>query len=250
MRKRLLQLTFITPPGVLIEFLNTLMLLCSASQLWTSMAIHKMISQRFVLFIAGAPPNVTNQCEVLSLRLTDGAFCSDFPCQNRGSCINNPGSFFCECAKGFTGLRCEQNINECVSFPCPMDCVCIDTVGSFECQCAENNACASNPCGRNCTCFDQENGYACRCPSNDPSQMSSSGKFINILFPLTKLSETVLLGMARNEISSLIMSLLEAISVQFNDILHNINDKITRDFSILCLTNSLKCQAFFCTWHY
>ena len=122
-------------------------------------------------------PNVMNQCEVLLLRLTDYAFCSDFPCQNRGSCINNPGSFFCECAKGFTGLRCEQNINECVSFPCPMDCVCIDTVGSFECQCAENNACASNPCGRNCTCFDQANGYACRCPPNDPSQMSSQGNF-------------------------------------------------------------------------
>ena len=56
------------------------------------------------------------------------------------------------------------------------------------------------------------------------------------------------LGMARNEISSL-MSLLEAISVQFNDILHDINDKITRDFSIFCLTNSLKC-FFFCTRHY
>ena len=78
-RKRLLQLTFITPSGGLIEILNILMLLCSASQLWTSMALHKMVSQRFVFFFAGAPPNLTNQCEVLSLRLTDGCFLFRFP---------------------------------------------------------------------------------------------------------------------------------------------------------------------------
>ena len=159
------------------------MLLCSASQLrkaWRSM---KWFLRGSCFISLVRHPNVTYQCEVLSLRLTDCAFRSDFPCQNRGSCINNPGSFFCECAKGFTGLRCEQNINECVSFPCPMDCVCIDTVGSFECQCAENNACASNPCGRNCTCFDQANGYACRCPPNDPSQMSSSGNFYQHFIP-------------------------------------------------------------------
>jgi len=33
-------------------------------------------------------------------------------CLNAHACVNTPGSFFCECKRGWTGLLCEQNIAE------------------------------------------------------------------------------------------------------------------------------------------
>ena len=50
------------------------------------------------------------------------------------------------------------------------------------------------------------------------------------------------IGMVGNEISSR-MLLMQTISIQFNDIY----DKISQEFLIFCVRNSLKCRAFFCT---
>ena len=45
-------------------------------------------------------------------------------CQNNGSCVPHPnkprgsGFYQCGCAPGFTGDKCETNIDECQSYPC------------------------------------------------------------------------------------------------------------------------------------
>ena len=45
-------------------------------------------------------------------------------CQNNGSCVPHPnkprgsGFYECSCVPGFTGDRCETNIDECQSYPC------------------------------------------------------------------------------------------------------------------------------------
>ena len=49
--------------------------------------------------------------------------------------MNTPGSFRCDCPVGFTGERCEININECESSPCLNDATCLDDVGEFRCAC-------------------------------------------------------------------------------------------------------------------
>ena len=45
-------------------------------------------------------------------------------CKNNGSCIPHPnklrgsGYYECQCMPGFTGDKCETNIDECRSYPC------------------------------------------------------------------------------------------------------------------------------------
>ena len=45
-------------------------------------------------------------------------------CQNNGTCMPHPnkprgsGFYACNCMLGFTGEKCETNIDECQSFPC------------------------------------------------------------------------------------------------------------------------------------
>ena len=57
------------------------------------------------------------------------------PCEHGGTCVNTPGSFRCDCPIGFTGPRCEININECESNPCQNEGTCIDERGGFRCIC-------------------------------------------------------------------------------------------------------------------
>jgi hypothetical protein len=49
--------------------------------------------------------------------------------------VNIPGSFKCDCASGFTGPRCETNINECQSNPCQNQGTCLDDTAAFRCIC-------------------------------------------------------------------------------------------------------------------
>lgn len=62
------------------------------------------------------------------------------PCEHGGSCHNTPGSFACRCLDGYTGSRCESNLNECLSQPCRNGASCLDLLGQFQCLC---------PSGRN-----------------------------------------------------------------------------------------------------
>lgn len=60
---------------------------------------------------------------------------SGSPCEHDGICVNTPGSFACNCTQGFTGPRCETNVNECESHPCHNDGSCLDDPGTFRCVC-------------------------------------------------------------------------------------------------------------------
>lgn len=49
--------------------------------------------------------------------------------------MNTEGSFKCDCAPGYNGPRCEQNINECISNPCQNEGTCLDDVATWRCIC-------------------------------------------------------------------------------------------------------------------
>lgn len=61
----------------------------------------------------------------------------DSPCYHGGTCVNVPGTFRCDCTIGYTGPRCEVNINECASSPCFNDGTCLDERGRYKCVCMD-----------------------------------------------------------------------------------------------------------------
>ncbi|XP_029111077.1 protocadherin Fat 4 isoform X2 [Scleropages formosus] len=61
--------------------------------------------------------------------------CNEDPCENAGTCINYPGGFSCQCMRGFTGLRCSSDIDECQNVPCHNGGTCANMPGKFHCHC-------------------------------------------------------------------------------------------------------------------
>ena len=86
------------------------------------------------------------------------------------------GQFSCTCAAGYTGDRCQTDIDDCAPTPCSNGGSCVDGVDSFTCTCAlpftgaqcqtQLDACvAQSPCHSSGTC--QPIGlddFACKCP--------------------------------------------------------------------------------------
>ena len=57
-----------------------------------------------------------------------------YPCQNNGTCVDLEDDYECQCIEGFTGDKCETNINECSSNPC-INGKCLDGINEYTCQC-------------------------------------------------------------------------------------------------------------------
>jgi hypothetical protein len=56
---------------------------------------------------------------------------------NGGTCTDNVNGFLCGCVPGFTGIRCQTNLNECASTPCQHGGTCTDSVNGYTCACAD-----------------------------------------------------------------------------------------------------------------
>lgn len=62
-------------------------------------------------------------------------------CQHGGTCVNLPGSYRCQCKPGYTGHRCESVYVPCSPSPCMNGGTCHQTSDfTFECNCLPGNA--------------------------------------------------------------------------------------------------------------
>ncbi|KAK6016146.1 EGF-like domain protein, partial [Ostertagia ostertagi] len=83
------------------------------------------------------------------------ANCTADLCHNGGTCIpfRNGTEDICECAPGFTGSKCQYDINECIADNggCHHDCV--NTIGTFYCRCWSGFELEEN--GKHCKDIDE-----------------------------------------------------------------------------------------------
>lgn len=81
--------------------------------------------------------------------------------------------FRCSCPAGFTGDRCETDIDDCQGDPCLNGATCIDLVNQFRCQCVPGyvgnlcqdkvDYCLAKPCANGGRCISGTNDYRCVC---------------------------------------------------------------------------------------
>ncbi|XP_043992678.1 protein delta homolog 2 [Gambusia affinis] len=98
------------------------------------------------------------------------------PCKNGGLCDDADGfaaELVCRCLAGFTGPRCETDIDDCLMGPCASGATCVDGVNRFSCLCpvgfsgrfctVNMDDCASQPCRNGGRCLDRAGGFRCLC---------------------------------------------------------------------------------------
>ncbi|XP_062398032.1 neurogenic locus notch homolog protein 1-like [Sardina pilchardus] len=97
-------------------------------------------------------------------------------CKNGGQCVRTESGSHCECANGWTGEDCSENIDDCATAACAVGSSCHDRVASFYCECPPgltgllchlDDACITNPCpqGRNCDTNPINGKAICTCPA-------------------------------------------------------------------------------------
>ncbi|GAB0094394.1 sushi, von Willebrand factor type A, EGF and pentraxin domain-containing protein 1 [Sergentomyia squamirostris] len=103
--------------------------------------------------------------------------CQENTCQHGGLCIPIGHNVQCFCPAGFSGRRCEVDIDECASQPCYNGGTCIDLPQGYRCQCPQGYSgmncqeevsdCRNDTCPARAMCKNEPgfNNYTCLCRS-------------------------------------------------------------------------------------
>ncbi|KAL3276606.1 hypothetical protein HHI36_011978 [Cryptolaemus montrouzieri] len=89
--------------------------------------------------ITGLSGNYVCECVrgLSGKRCEYGRFCTPNPCQHKGVCEEGDKGPLCKC-QSYAGEFCEFDMNECESNPCQNGATCINEIGSFHCNCPPN----------------------------------------------------------------------------------------------------------------
>ena len=101
--------------------------------------------------------------------------CYQVTCSGNGQCMNGVDTFICTCDPGFTGDRCQTDINDCVGVNCSGNGRCVDGTQSFSCSCDPGftgglcqtdvnvDRCVGVTCSGNGQCVDGTDSFTCAC---------------------------------------------------------------------------------------
>lgn len=112
--------------------------------------------------------------------------CIGINCSGNGQCVDGINSFICDCDPGFAGVKCQNNLNECVDpGVCSGNGQCVDEIGHYSCSCSAGyngtdceiniDDCSPNPCGKNGRCIDEVNSFTCQCSPGFTGTLCSEG---------------------------------------------------------------------------
>uniref|UniRef100_A0A8C9QSR8 Slit guidance ligand 1 n=1 Tax=Spermophilus dauricus TaxID=99837 RepID=A0A8C9QSR8_SPEDA len=104
--------------------------------------------------------------------------CLSSPCQNQGTCHNDPLEVYrCACPGGYKGRDCEVSLDSCSSSPCGNGGTCNAQEGQdggFTCTCpigfegptceVNTDDCVEHACANGGVCVDGVGNYTCHCP--------------------------------------------------------------------------------------
>ncbi|CAC5392346.1 unnamed protein product [Mytilus coruscus] len=62
---------------------------------------------------------------------------SNYPCEDTHRAESFDLYYNCECPPEFTGLHCEEDVDECLSKPCPDSYTCTNKYGGYDCSCPD-----------------------------------------------------------------------------------------------------------------
>lgn len=145
--------------------------------------------QTVYVYYKGKVISTTEDCrnrnKTFSISFTQASdSCKSSPCENGGRCVDQTTGFTCNCATGFDGNRCQNNIDECRNNPCANGGSCVDMVNGYMCVCVSGysgssceinmNKCASSPCQNGGSCSNVNNDFTCQC------KPGFSGKTCNV----------------------------------------------------------------------
>ncbi|KAE9551386.1 hypothetical protein FO519_005394 [Halicephalobus sp. NKZ332] len=112
--------------------------------------------------------------------------CDETSCSGHGTCesleidVKEEKNYLCKCEEGWTGSRCEIDVDECLENPCTNNGRCKNFPGGFHCECPIGfvgekcerkhfGGCSRNPCQNEGNCINKFNPtskrtFSCECP--------------------------------------------------------------------------------------
>ena len=156
----------------------TLPTLVQTVSIKTFVSTETATKEECVLIMALIPTPVSAMLAILVLivrwiLIYDECLLMETVCSDHGNCFHGIATFTCSCDPGYTGQRCETNIDDCVNVNCSGHGNCTDRVNGFDCDCfpgftdaicqTDIDECDGINCSGNSRCVDMVNMFLCDC---------------------------------------------------------------------------------------
>ena len=143
-------------------------------------------------------------------------FCDDSKCFHGGTCAKTLSSFNCSCPPGWSGDRCEIDVDECntgslQSAVYHNGATCVNYAGGFKCSCQPgwqgalcnldiDECLFDSPCRNGASCLNTDGGYVCKCEDGWTGEdcnrtlnhqlLETNGHFYEVRFSQTGLRQS------------------------------------------------------------